>query len=50
MAHTNFNLSTYAEVLNKMDLQEMGRGGMDWIKLIQNRDRCECGNEPWGSI
>jgi hypothetical protein len=23
----------------KMDLQEMGRGGMDWIELAQGRDR-----------
>jgi len=23
----------------KMDLQEVGRGGMDWIDLAQNRDR-----------
>jgi len=23
----------------KMDLQEVGRGGMDWIKLDQDRDR-----------
>ena len=23
----------------KMHLQEMGCGGMDWIKLAQNRDR-----------
>ena len=22
-----------------MDLQEVGRGGMDWIKLAQDRDR-----------
>jgi hypothetical protein len=24
----------------KMDFQEMGCGGMDWIELAQNRDRC----------
>ena len=23
----------------KMDLQEMGWGGMDWIDLVQDRDR-----------
>jgi len=25
--------------MNKMDLQEVDRGGMEWIKLVQDRDR-----------
>jgi hypothetical protein len=39
---------------NKMDLQDVGCKGMDWIDLAQDRDRwralCECGNEPSSSI
>jgi len=25
-------------------------GYMDWIGLAQDRDACECGNEPSGSV
>jgi hypothetical protein len=38
----------------KIDLQEVGCRGMDWIELAQDidwrRGTCECGNEPSGSI
>jgi hypothetical protein len=37
----------------KMNLQEVGCGVTDWIRLAQDRqvaDTCECGNEPSGSI
>jgi hypothetical protein len=38
----------------KMDLREIGWGGMDWIDLAQNRDpwrdSCEHGNEPSSAI
>ena len=33
-----------------MGLQEVGYGGMDWIDLAWDRDRCKCSNEPSGSI
>jgi hypothetical protein len=37
----------------KMDLGEIGFGGVEWIQLVQDRDRwggcCECGDEPSGS-
>jgi hypothetical protein len=38
----------------KSDFQKVGCGGMDWIEVVQDRNRwrgpCECGNEPSGSI
>jgi hypothetical protein len=38
----------------KMDLREIGRDGMDWIELAQDRDQwggsCEYGDEPSGSL
>jgi hypothetical protein len=40
----------------RMDLQEVGCGCEDWIRLAQDRDSsyvavaCECGEEPSGSI
>jgi len=37
----------------RTDLQEVGRGYMDWIGLAQDRqvaDGCECGNEPSSSV
>ena len=42
------------EVNVKMDLQEVGFGGMDWIEMAQDRDRwralCEYGCEHSISI
>jgi hypothetical protein len=38
----------------KMDFQEVGCGGIDWIELALDRKQVgetyECGNEPSGSI
>ena len=38
----------------KMDFQDVGCGGIDWIDLAQDRDRwrtlVECGNEHSGPI
>jgi hypothetical protein len=37
----------------KMDLKEVGWGGVDWIDLAQDRQVAgafECGNEPSGPI
>ena len=39
----------------KMDLQEVGCGGLDWIEIAGDRDRwgggyCECGNETSASV
>jgi len=31
----------------KMDFQEVGCGGLDWIELA---DACECGNELSGTL
>jgi hypothetical protein len=34
----------------RMDLRELGWGGMDWIDLGPVEGPCEYGNEPSGSI
>ena len=34
----------------KMDLHEVGCGGIDWIELAQVAGTCECDEEPSGSI
>jgi hypothetical protein len=34
----------------RVDLREIGLGGVDWIRLARDRDRCcECGYEPSGA-
>jgi hypothetical protein len=36
----------------RMDLKEIGLGGVNWIRLAQDRavvGCCECGDEPSGS-
>jgi hypothetical protein len=33
-----------------MDLREIGWDGVDWIDVAQDKDSCEHGNEPSGSI
>jgi hypothetical protein len=38
----------------KMDIQQVGCGGMNWIDLVQNRRNvagtCECVHDPYGSV
>jgi hypothetical protein len=34
----------------KMDLRDTGWDYVDWIDVAQDRDSCEHGNEPSGSI
>jgi hypothetical protein len=34
----------------KMDLREIGWGGIDWIDLAQDRDQWEGSREPSGSV
>jgi hypothetical protein len=38
----------------KLDLQEVGCGGVDWIDVALDGDKvagiCDCGNEPSGSV
>jgi hypothetical protein len=33
----------------RMDLREIVWGDVGWIQLAQDRDCCECGDEPLGS-
>jgi hypothetical protein len=35
---------------NQMVPRKTGWGGKEWINLAQDRDQCEHGNEPSGSI
>ena len=41
-------------IATKINLQEVGREGMNWIDLAQDRGQvagaCECGNVPSGSL
>jgi hypothetical protein len=34
----------------RMDLVDVGWGGVDWIALAQDRESCEFGIEPSGSM
>jgi hypothetical protein len=34
----------------KMDLRDIGWDGRNWIELAQDRDLCEHGDEPSGSL
>jgi len=48
------DLGPDGRINTKMDLQEVGWGGMGWIDVAKDRDKgaraCECGNEPSCSI
>jgi hypothetical protein len=35
-------------IIIKMDLGEIGYGGMEWVDLAQDKGSCEHGNEPSG--